>query len=189
MQQNAFSLGRTQGASVQLAAFTWYESLGGPSVLISAADLHAWGGIDRPEPHSDAERAGTVSGYAGILDVDGARAIVLGDAPHAMTFHEDVDTDDIFVLRWVVAPNEQAIVDALPALSRRESWELSVGEWPVLGGALYLIDSVDCGTGLTYPHLSIPLMEGWYRLSTAEWQPSTGTELVVHRISRVVHSA
>ena len=56
---------------------TWYESAGGPLLVLPRAALADWQGTDG----DDYERACAVQGYADIVRIEGREALVLGDEP------------------------------------------------------------------------------------------------------------
>ena len=80
----------------------WIDSAGGPLILMERAALAFWGGCfsgGGSDFESDYERACAVDAYAGVIQVEGRSALVLGDEPCETTVWRVAQGNDVIV-RW-----------------------------------------------------------------------------------------
>ncbi|WP_405439729.1 immunity 21 family protein [Streptomyces avidinii] len=153
----------------------WVESGGGPFVVVPAAVLNLWEGADSDGPESDYDRACTVSGYARLLAVGPAQALVLGDEPSSTAF---LPEHGVFV-RWVAAESEADLLGSVGAALADVVWEDSQ-VWDV-PGPVVLFDSAWPGSEVEPDnHRRVDLAAGRYevRAALAHRGPDTAFQLI-----------
>ncbi|MGW4498238.1 Imm21 family immunity protein [Micromonospora sp. NPDC004336] len=146
----------------------WIDSSGGPLVVVPATALSAWRGVpddfdpDDLDTWGDYGRACAVDGYAGVLRVGDAEALVLADEPATTTY---LPGHRLFV-RWIRADSEAEVVRLVPDAFDRADWA-DAGSWPTDGPAV-LFDAA-LGGDETEPagRLLVEVEPGTYRLRTA----------------------
>lgn len=156
----------------------WIDSLGGPLIALPEAMAHAWRGNDAGS--GDYDRACEVDGWLGVVDVDGADALVFGDEP-ALTCCVPV-LDGVVIARWICAETDSDVEQLLSDIPAdgfdSEELILRVKRVP-----LVVFDSVFSGDAAE-DSLTIELPAGSYSASTRTWNPNDQTRLVLHRLSR-----
>ncbi len=140
----------------------WVESGGGPLVVVPAAVLNLWEGADSEGPESDYDRACAVSGYARLLAVGPAQALVLGDEPSSTAF---LPEHAVFV-RWVAAESEADLLGGVGAALADAAWE-DRQVWDV-PGPVVLFDSAWPGSEVEPDnHTRVDLAAGRYEVRAA----------------------
>ena len=141
----------------------WVTSLGGPLLLLPESAVTAWTGIEPSQsprtkgitfrwrgdpngPVTDYDRACSVEGYIGLIDVGDAKGVVLGGEPNSTTW-VPIDGGGLLV-RWVYADDEGSLLRSLVGLSEG-SFERAELTLPVLAGPLLLFDSASSGGNQT----------------------------------------
>ncbi len=175
----------------------WVTSLGGPLLLLPASVLKYWTGYqptnhpaadcisprwkgDPDGPVTDYDRACSVEGYLGLIDVGDAEGLVLGDEPNSTTW-VSADGGGLLV-RWVYAEDEDGVLRSLHELCDADfgKAELSL---PVPTSPLLLFDSASpAGQELVEEALAIQMATGIYDVITADYRPNTQTQLIIHRL-------
>jgi hypothetical protein len=77
-------------------------------ILLPASQLSKWRGLDSEFHYAS---ACSVEDYLGTIRVDGVEVFVLGDEPNQTT--AVLGRDETWLVRWVAAPNEAALVNSL----------------------------------------------------------------------------
>ena len=160
----------------------WVESNGGPLLLAPERYLRDWLGADGPATGTtDYERACAVDDYAEAIEIGDGQGIVLGDEPLPTAWRPARRGG--MLVRWVAAPNEAAIEQALASLPEGIPWEcifeVDVDEED---GALVLFDAAVPGVELPPEHLRIALPPGRYAFELSAYHPSVDTALLLHRL-------
>jgi hypothetical protein len=139
---------------------TWVTSAGGPLILVPESACSHWGGAPPtyPDDEGDYGRACEVDNYTGVIEVDAAHALVLGDMPARTTFLPDLN---IFV-REVAGDEDDADLPAIVSrLVPKMIWE-SGPVWTIREPVI-LFDSVyDSSEISREEHLRIDLPLGDY---------------------------
>ena len=124
---------------------TWISTDGGPLIVLDEQLLDAWGGIPLddtdPATPNDYERTRTIRDYLGMLPVGDGWGVVLNDEPLATTWWALPDGDSSIFVRWLYAPNEATVREALQNL-HDVAWE-TVGR--AVGGSKRPMHHLRCG--------------------------------------------
>ena len=158
---DAASVSRTGGGAVEPV---WVTTGGGPLIVMPESACPQWGGVPAtyPDEEGDYGRACAVDGYLGLIDVGGAKALVLGDYPARTTF---VPAWNVFVraIGLDADVNVEALAsDLVPVARWEEALHWSVAE-PVM-----LFDSVYSGAEfVAEEHLRLDLAAGVYTVEAA----------------------
>jgi hypothetical protein len=156
----------------------WVESMGGPLIAIPVSAVAEWGGCtergviagdaDAPD---DYDRACAVDGWAAVITVGGAQALVLADEPATTCY---LPEHRAFV-RWHAADSAAGLIAAAEAVlaDPATEWE-ECGTWTTDGPAV-LMDSADAGGDLDggYPdgespeQAPVPVDAGRWRVWSA----------------------
>ncbi|MFB9310156.1 hypothetical protein BJY17_000391 [Agromyces hippuratus] len=167
----------------------WVGTGGGPLIAVPESVLEAWTGADDEDEdldddddaeaeRSDYGRACAVAGYAGVIDVGGTPALVLGDDPAPTTF---VSERSLF-LRRLAADSEEAAAGALGGAMEVAGWEEAT-HWDV-PGPVVLFDAAFSAEDLgSTSSLRVDLTPGRYRVETASVEPDDDTWLLLVRLS------
>ena len=164
----------------------WIDSGGGPLIAVPESVLGAWKGADDVDEEADEfdEEAGdygqacAVDGYAGVIDVGGTPALVLGDAPAPTAF---LPEHSLFVRR-VAADSEQSALAVVGQGLEEAEWEEPT-DWDV-PGPVVLFDSAYSAEDLdSTGSLRIDLAPGRYRVESAYVEPDDDTWLVLIRLT------
>ncbi|MBM7830848.1 hypothetical protein JOE59_001553 [Agromyces cerinus] len=165
----------------------WVKTGGGPLIAVPESVLEAWHGADDEDDDlddgveegvGDYGRACAVAGYAGVIDVGGTPALVLGDDPAPTTF---VSERSLF-LRVPAADSAEAAVGALGRALEVARWE-EAAHWDV-PGPVVLFDSAFAADDLgSTSSLRVDLAPGRYRVETADVEPDDDTWLLLVRLS------
>ena len=170
------------------ANVAWVATGGGPLIVVPESVLESWNGADAEdgdeldddieEEPGDYGRACAVGGYAGVIDVGGTPALVLGDDPAATTF---VPEHSLF-LRRLAADSEEAALGALGRAMEVAGWEEAT-HWDV-PGPVVLFDSAFSAADLgSTSSLRVDLAPGRYRVASASVEPDDDTWLLLVRLS------
>ena len=167
----------------------WVRSGGGPLIAVPESVLEAWAGADDDDLDDDdlgddgeEERGGygracAVAGYAGVIDVGGAPALVLGDDPAPTTFLLE---HSVF-LRRLAADSEAAAVAALGRALVVARWKEAT-HWDV-PGPVVLFDAAFAAEDLgSTSSLRVDLAAGSYRVESAYVEPDEDTWLLLVRL-------
>ncbi len=165
-------------------AFPWIASTGGPLVVVPASAQPHWHGTgDYFTANSDSDdwgdygRACAVAGYAGLIPVGDARALVLADEPAATTYLADRRT----FVRWIHARSEADLIRLVPQAIESAGWE-SVGAWVVME-PVEMFDSALAGADRKAgPRLTITVEPGTYQVRTAYVEPNPETAMVITQL-------
>lgn len=162
-----------------MRAVEWIDSGGGPLIAVPESVLAAWKGADDvDEDAGDYGRACAVEGYAGVIDVGGTPALVLGDEPAPTTF---LPEHSLFVRRLAADSEEVARAAVGQGLVEAE-WEEST-DWEV-PGPVVLFDSAYSAEDLdSTGSLRVELAPGRYRVESAYVEPDDDTWLVLIRLT------
>ena len=162
----------------------WVESNGGPLILVPERHLRAWHGADGPSAsETDYERACAVEDYAAAIPVGEGAGIIIAEEPLPTAWQPSSEGGGGMLVRWVAAPSEQAVRDALAALPPGIPWE-EVFDLEVEreDGALVLFDAAVPGGELPPDHLRIDLAPGHYTFELSAYRVSGDVELLLHRL-------
>ncbi|MEV0489523.1 Imm21 family immunity protein [Streptomyces atratus] len=164
----------------------WITTEGGPLIAVPESVLGAWKGAedlededgDVDEEAGDYGRACAVDDYAGVIDVGGTPALVLGDDPAPTVY---LPEHSLFVRR-LAADSEEAALAALGQALERAEWEESA-DWDV-PGPVVLFDSAYSAEDLgSTGSLRMDLAPGCYRVESAYVEPDDDTWLVLIRLA------
>lgn len=171
----------------------WITTGGGPLIAVPEAVLRAWkGGEDLDDEDEDLDedldddagdygRACAVDDYAGLIDVGGTPALVLGDDPAPTTY---LPEHSLFVRR-LAADSEGAVLAALGQALDMAEWEELPAGWQV-PGPVVLFDSAYAAEDLgSTRSLRVNLAPGLYRVESAYVKPDDDTWLVLVRLTSV----
>ena len=172
---------------VEKASVAWVTTGGGPLIAVPASVFDAWTGADDEdddldddveEERGDYGRACAVVGYAGVIDVGGAPALVLGDDPAPTTF---VPEHSLF-LRMLAADSEEAAMGAVGRAMEVARWEEALHRG--VPGPVVLFDSAFSAEHLgSTSSLRVDLAPGRYRVETAYVEPDDDTWLLLVGLS------
>jgi len=149
----------------------WVESMGGPLVVVPLSAVADWGGGTLAGTTADDyDRACAVYGYAGVIPMLGAEALVLGDEPATTCFWAD---QRVFV-RWLAADSEEDLFAAASqALADAATpWE-DGGTWTCDGPAVLMDSAIagpDLGPGYPGGSTTVPLDPGTWTVQVAHLQ-------------------
>lgn len=167
----------------------WVESAGGPLILVSRAQLGAWGGDDRPERGpTDYARAASIGGNSGAIPVGGADALVLSGEPLPTAWWQpDMVSAGMFV-RWIAAYRE---LDVLRTLSQLlgEAFQPSAVTLSLRQSEYLLFDAAMPGDDILTPSAAVTIEPGDYRVDTMEAVGPNRAQLMLHRLVRLERSA
>jgi hypothetical protein len=167
-----------------------------PLILLSAANLADWEGIDPPSggravdanfrwgdeaaPATDYDRACDINDYVGLISVGRGMGLILNDMPMNTAWKAFRDNRGGLFIRHMYADSVAAVLSAshkVPA----ESWEATGLTFTVDGGPLYLFDSTYNGKDLSdTEYLIIQISPGNYSIETAVYE-NERTGIVLHR--------
>lgn len=168
----------------------WVTTGGGPLIAVAESALDAWNGADDEsdeldddfdEHDGDYGRASAVEGYAGVIDVDGTPALVLGDDPAPTAF---VPLHSLFV-RKLAADSEEAALGALERAMEIASWEVAT-YWEVQGPVVLFDSAFSAADVGSTSSLHINLAPGRYVVESAYVEPDDDTWLVLIRLTLAV---
>ena len=159
----------------------WIESAGGPLVIVPERSLGAWHGADGPDvTETHYESACAVADYVGLVRLDGAQAVVLGDEPLRTAWRPGASGG--LLVRWIAAPSEADVERALATLPDILPWE-QVLDFDHPGGTLVLFDAAVPGAELPDDHLRLDLPAGRWTLGLSAYHPDDDVALLLHRLA------
>jgi hypothetical protein len=164
----------------------WLESAGGPLLLLEEHLLTDWRGVfaeSNQIPTSGYDRACNIDDYIGIIEVGSGYGIVLGDEPFLTAWSQLPDPQKSFLIRWVFAENEAAVIEALTNLQELK-WENTEVEIKLSGDKLVLFDAACDGSQID-DRLEIEIPKGSYTVETFHYKPNNQTSLILHRFNSV----
>ena len=164
----------------------WFQSNGGPLLLLDQSWLRAWSGYPDPAlpfdaPGTDYARACAVEDALGLLTVGSGAGLVLGDEPMATAWWPSVDRLGGVLIRWRWANNVEAYGAALAQLASLR-WSDASLALPVPTGCAVLFDSAYPGWEIE-ASLTLDLVPGAYGVETVEYVPDEETSLLLHRLT------
>ncbi|MFG3706029.1 Imm21 family immunity protein [Micromonospora sp. NPDC047670] len=163
----------------------WIDSAGGPLVVVPATALSAWRGAadgfdpDDLDTWGDYGRACAVEGYAGVVQVGDAEALILADEPATTTY---LPERRLFV-RWIFADSEAEVVRLVPDAVDRADWE-DAGSWTTTGPAELFDAALSGDEAEPTGHLRVEVEPGTYRLRTARVEIGDATTLGLVHLAR-----
>lgn len=165
----------------------WVESAGGPILLLDAAALASWRGVEFDEDEqedggSDYDRACEVSGLLARLpvgrgDVEG---LVLGEEPMRTAWVTHPGGG--LLVRTMYVEDEAAAPAAVAALNDA-SFGAPTETYRAVSKTSWLFDSACPGADVAHEGSRISLAAGVYRVDTAVVE-TDDMRLVVHRLRR-----
>ena len=164
----------------------WFQSNGGPLLLLDQSWLPAWGGYPDPAlpfdaPWTDYARACAIEDALGLLTVGPGSGLVLGDEPMATAWCPATDCQSGTLVRWRWADDEAACREALARLASL-AWSDTSLTFPVPTGRAVLFDSAYRGWDIE-ASLTLNLVPGTYAVETVEYAPDEETALLLHRLT------
>lgn len=165
----------------------WISTGGGPLIAVPESALGAWTGAndevddldeDLGEEAGDYARACAVVDYAGVIDVGGAPALVLGDDPAPTTF---LPEHSLF-LRRLAADDGEAAVGAVRRALAAAVWE-EEAHWDVPGPVVLFDSAYSAEDHGNTASLRVDLAPGRYRVESAYVEPDDDTWLVLVRLT------
>jgi hypothetical protein len=110
--------------------------------------------------------------------------MVLGEEPFSTAWFQSPETRNNFLVRWVFAENELAVVDVLNNLKVAE-WMKTNVNIQFFGGKLILFDSA-CNGSRVDEKLEIEIENGRYEVETLHYAPNKQTSLILHRFISLI---
>lgn len=168
----------------------WIKSAGGPLICLESRLMSSWCGADGTfqmgkcvaSQHSDYDRACAMSDYAGLVDVGGGSALVLGDLPLATAIFGKTHSE-LYVVRAVyMDPGTEIMLFADYFDERFFRAPVEVLSFEIRSDALAMFDSALPGSDQSKKVLTFSLSPGRYEIKTALVDPNEQTSLVVHRV-------
>lgn len=162
----------------------WLESAGGPLLLLEEHLLAHWHGAFSKSTQistTDYDRACNIDDYIGIIEVGSGYGIVLGEEPFSTAWLQLPNPHNSFLVRWVFAENEAAVIDALSELQETK-WKKTGAKIQFSNGKLVLFDSACKGTNID-DNLQIEISKGQYEVETLNYEPNEQTSIILHRFS------
>jgi hypothetical protein len=173
---------------------TWIDTTGGPHLVVPGVLAGSWQGCLRPSdgrvvdarfrhdpsgPATDYDRACDVVDWIGTVSVgDGVGLILSGDV--GPVAYVRPGPGEHFLLRWLCAPNEGALLDYFERVrATLTAEERAVFRHP--GGSVLLADASDSGPDWASPHLAFELPAGTYQVS-ATHSAGSDVAIVAHRL-------
>jgi len=160
----------------------WISSNGGPLVVIEAERASFWLGINGPsESITHYQRACEINGYVGVLSVEGVDALILNDEPLQSAWLSSDESSGIIV-RWSYAETEEAVIDSLKGVHRAH-FESAGLQFRIYGN----LKMFDAGMPGDEPHesLDLKLVSGKYDVELCNFEPDSGTQLILIRLRRI----
>jgi hypothetical protein len=174
---------------------TWIGTTGGPHLVVPERYAPSWDGCDAPRrgrvvratfrydpagPATDYDRACDVAGWLGVIQVGRGRGLVLGGDVTTAAYYRWGRGH--YLLRWLYAPSEAALLDQFHRVAGSLPVEEEVGlRHP--GGKLVLMDSSDVPRAWCWPHAEFELPPGRYRVSASS-SKSEEVCFIVHQLRR-----
>jgi hypothetical protein len=167
----------------------WMKSAGGPLICLETRLMSSWCGTEgtfqtgkcAASQRSDYDRACAVNDYAGLVDVDGGSALILGDLPLATTVFGKAHFE-LYVVRAVYMDPGTEITPFVDYFDERFfRASLEALSFTIRSDALAMFDSALPGSDQSKEVLAFSLSPGRYEIKTALVDPNEQTSLVVHR--------
>lgn len=171
----------------------WIKSDGGPLICILASAAHQWRGTERgvgsgdnENGATDYERACSILGYLGLVQLTDGVAIVLGDMPMATSILK-LKTSEICILRVMYASSNEEVISYVECCNGTQGKleEDAILNFESDGSGIVLFDSAYSGTEERLEAISYPLASGNYRVDTRLVDLQDHASFVLHRIERV----
>jgi Immunity protein 21 len=162
----------------------WVSSAGGPLVLVPSISVADWHGCSNGNGSaSDYDVACSTEGYARALRLRDTNVLVLNDEPLQTAFFHDDDRP--FLVRWMYAPNQQHVDDALKGLREKLGPPVEVTEFRVDAPEMVLMDAAEEGSSPIHgERLVLNLKVATHRVLTYVNKPSIDVALLVHEFGQ-----
>lgn len=166
---------------------SWISSAGGPLLLLPESLVGHWRGSfsaseENSQSQTDYDRACSVEGYVGVINVNAGQGLVLGDEPMQTSWLPLSEQLGGVLVRWQWAPDEKHVNEAMTDLSRL-AWEPPTHTFRVSDKVLLLFDAA-CSGNDPGDALNIDLLPGQYSIESTHYEPDEETSLILHRLSR-----
>jgi Immunity protein 21 len=165
----------------------WYETQGGPFLLMGDANLSSWRGssvsMENNVFESDYERVCHVKEYVGLISVGGEDALVLADEPMPTAI---LQTEDVFyIIRWIWCQSHLMAdhhFEKIPKDTVAISENLN---WMIKSKNLILLDAADSFQGSNnLCKLKIKINPGTYMVTTGSYEPTSKAKFLIHTVKR-----
>jgi hypothetical protein len=169
----------------------WVSSGGGPLLVLPESLLPYWNGADAPESAlipsdansiTDYDRACGIHRLVDVISVGPSEGLVLADEPLDTLWWTRGRPGEVYLVRWVYGPSDQAVLKELPTFDTRTLRPTGL-VFHLSGGPLVLFDSAMPGTDITTPSARTDLPAACYQVETAKFKPNAATELLVYRLT------
>jgi len=159
----------------------WISSSGGPLILLPRVAASLWRGVgDDSQLPSDYDAACAIEDFTGIVRKNGHDILVLDDEPMQTCFVEHEAAP--LLVRWMYAPDEEAVLTSLGTLGLEANPEETV-KCGFSSGDLLLLDAAYDGRD-PIETLPVSIDPGEYNILTFIHKPSPEVALVIHRFVR-----
>lgn len=156
------------------ANMRWIASAGGPLVLVPWTMVAQWRGAS--DGGDDYAAACAVDDYVGVIQWDGVDVLVLNDEPLATT----CPTADLTVfLRWMYAPNEDAIMSVVHNLANHLPQQESGVVFECRAARYALFDAGTFGRNVV-EMIEVEIAPGTYVVETHVLKPNSEVGLIAH---------
>lgn len=152
----------------------WITSAGGPLVLVPKTMTVRWRGVS--DGGDDYAAACTVDDYVGVIRWNGVDVLVLNDEPLATTCLAGGLTT---FLRWMYAPNEDAITNAIQDMSCQFSERQRGVAFDCRATRYILFDAGSPGQSIV-EMIEVDIAPGSYVVESHVWKPNENVGLIVH---------
>jgi len=173
--------------------YEWFETLGGPHLLIPEELLSEWRGVEGwtdhqdPNDQSDYARACRIKNWIGTVQCGDGTAVVLSGDVGPIAWIDKGDFDGGYLVQWLGIDDEAEIYPALVSKEVEKALAGNAAENVTLevsrSGTFRLIDSTDSGDDLDQPSHAITLKPGRYEMSAAYHETET-LIMVVRKLTR-----
>ena len=160
----------------------WITSAGGPLVLVPETIASQWHGVSNGG--SDYAAACAIDDYVGVIRWNGIDVLILNDEPLATTCLTNGLT--VF-LRWVYAPDEDAIVKAIQNMAHHFPKQQAGAAFDCQASTYALFDAGTPGQHIS-EKIEVEIAPGSYVVETHVWKPNEDVKLVVHVLRPVTDS-
>jgi hypothetical protein len=152
----------------------WITSAGGPLVLVPETMAVQWRGIS--DGGSDYAAACAIDDYAGVIQWNGVDVLILNDEPLATTC---LTSGLTVFLRWMYAPNEDAITNVIQDMTRHFSKQQRGIAFGCQAARYVLFDAGAPGQNVVET-IEVDVAPGPYVVETHVWKPNEDVGLIVH---------
>jgi hypothetical protein len=182
----------------------WVGTLGGPLIVVPAGIAHRWRGatfstgLALLDPRTrqrenfpqidDYTRACAIEGFLGTVKIGRGKGLVLTGERAPATFILKNEGSIIVRVAYSDLSDDHIVnlVESAPAAI----WESTAFQIQVSRGGLLIFDSVFAGDdlpakpgeGANVPWIKLRLLPGGYQIDTAIYEPTSETQLILHRL-------